>query len=677
MNLEQHSDSSGSIVHAIEPGISFSAPDNSKLSDAAIVKLHTSDVASHRWHVQSIWYYAFGTYILLLVNSLSYLKEIRFQGALTYVFVAASFLTYAALYVLPLTLLLVCWNRIVRSQVIARIPGIPPRAQSCLVYGGTAIAFVALQLALFVDKTVFHVFGFHLNGFVWNLVLTKGGIESMGSDESTKGSLVVLVVIIVALQSALLAAILFSERVRIVFARCFTRRVVLLIVGSLIAMSFFQQITYGVCSLRGYSPVLAASNAVPLYIPTTFRHLAERMGYDVDREPTLRINMDSAHVKYPLRPINREPVSRPLNIVWFATESLRADMLDPDIMPNMWSLAQQSQWFRHHYSGGNGTRMGMFSMFYGLYGYYWFPFLNESRGPVLIDQLIESGYQMHMLTGAKFTYPEFDKTIFARVESEHLYEGLGQPPWVRDQANIDLMLDFIRDRDTSRPFMTFLFFESSHANYTFPDECVIRKPYAQDLNYATINVGEHMGLIKNRYINACNHVDLLIGRTLSFLKNNDLMDSTIVLFTGDHGEEFMEKGRWGHNSEFTEEQTHTPLVIWIPGQSPRAVDTMTSHLDIPATIMPLLGVTNPPEDYSQGINLLEDTRREYTVICDWNNVAYVDDRFKAVFPTKTYNMASQLVTTNEDVPIEERAEFFETHKDRIVQLMRQLRTFTR
>jgi membrane-anchored protein YejM (alkaline phosphatase superfamily) len=107
------------------------------------------------------------------------------------------------------------------------------------------------------------------------------------------------------------------------------------------------------------------------------------------------------------------------------------------------------------------------------------------------------------------------------------------------------------------------------------------------------------------------------------------------VWTGDHGEEFMEKGRWGHNSTFSQEQTLVPLVLWVPGQSPRQVDTITSHLDIPATLMDLLGVANSPLEYSQGTDLLGSQQRYYTVISGWDNVAYVDNEDKAIFPMKT------------------------------------------
>ena len=54
----------------------------------------------------------------------------------------------------------------------------------------------------------------------------------------------------------------------------------------------------------------------------------------------------------------------------------------------------------------------------------------------------------------------------------------------------------------------------------------------------------------------------------------------VVLFTGDHGEEFKEKGHLGHGSAVTNEQIHTPFVILGDGIPPSVRDEPTSHVDV-------------------------------------------------------------------------------------------------
>jgi hypothetical protein len=359
-------------------------------------------------------------------------------------------------------------------------------------------------------------------------------------------------------------------------------------------------------------------------------------------------------------------------------ESLRADMLNPKVMPQSWAFSQKAIRFDHHYSGGNGTRMALFAAFYGLYGNYWFDFLEERKGPVLIDLLIENNYQMNMFSSAKFSYPEFDKTIFAKLSQNQLHDSSelegGLMGWKLDRLNVDKMIDFIDNRDKSRPFMTFMFFESPHALYYFPPENEICTSYLEEFNYATVDLKKDIQLIKNRYINSCNHLDSQYGRILKYLEENSLLDSTIVILTGDHGEEFMEKGRWGHNSTFSEEQTRTPMVLWVPGQKPRYIDSITSHLDIPATLLNQLGVTNPPQDYSQGIDLLGDKERMFAVISGWDTIAYVDNEDKAVFSTNVFN--DQIVTTKADIEVVNEDFFYQTHQQYLIQIMKDMSRFS-
>jgi membrane-anchored protein YejM (alkaline phosphatase superfamily) len=621
--------------------------------------------------------YALLTYLALLVNGAGYLREIEYVGRITPLFVGAVFLTYFLLYLLPACGVVFLVNGVLNAPPLARRLDARPRLRTGIVYTTAVTLFSLLHVVIFADKFIYRMYGFHLNGFVWNLVFTRGGMESLGGSNSTFATFAAIIAGFVVLQIALLMAVLRFRRVQRFVTLALRRRAVIATTILIVMAGVFERVTYGVSHLRSYGPVLAASSSFPFYIPTTFNSLAKRWGIEPAREPSMRVNVESMALRYPLKPLKIEPPERPLNLVWLVSESLRYDMVDPEIMPFTHAFAQRSAWFHEHYSGGNGTRMGLFSMFYGLYGSYWFPFLADNRGPALMDVIIDAGYQMKMFTSARFTYPEFDRTIFARVPGKLLHEGDAQPKWRRDRENVDLILKFIAERDPARPFMTFMFFDGPHANYYFPKENIIRTPYAEDLNYATMDLEKDIELIKNRYINACNHLDGQIRRVVEYLEEKQLLDSTIVIITGDHGEEFMEKGRWGHNSEFHDEQVRPPLVLWVPGREPVQVRHMTSHLDLPATLMPLLGVKNPPEEYSLGRDLFSPTGREYTVIAGWDDVAYVSPDYKAVFPLKGYNLHRQKVTTRDDAPVQDRAAFYRDHTQKIVQVMKEMTRFSR
>ena len=619
------------------------------------------------------------SYLLLLLNTSAFLSQIGRVDVIPLFFSAAVYLSYSFLYLLPVILLLAGLKTTLSLPAMKRFLNKIHVRSPWLLYGPAVILTWILQVLIFADGFIFRFYSFHINGFVWNLVFTPGGIESMGGDMASFATFGGIIFGFLILQIILLLILIYLKPIRRFCLRLFNRRRLVPSVVMLLVLMILQSFTYGVSKLYAYAPVMTATDVFPLYMPLTFNKLAKSIGVEPEKTTGLRMDTKSIHVRYPLAPVKEQKEHKRYNIVWLVAESLRADMLTPEIMPESWAFSEKAIRFENHYGSSNGTRQSLFSMFYGLYGNYWFSFLNERKGPVIMDVLLREGYQMQMFSSAKFSYPEFDQTIFVRVPRELLHDVNDLPPglgWQHDRENVTRMLDFIERREPGRPFMTFMFFESPHARYYFPPESVIRTPYLEEFNYATMDPGRDIELIRNRYINSCHHLDSQYGRVLKYLEEHGLLDSTIVILTGDHGEEFMENGHWGHNSSFVEEQTRTPLVLWVPGMDPRKVDTLTSHLDIPATLLPLLGVMSPAESYGLGFNLLGPAAHDFTVLGDWHTLAYVDGEYKATF---RYNglSARQEVTTRNDEKIEDPEGFYQSHKPVLLQIMKEVTRFSK
>lgn len=534
------------------------------------------------------------------------------------------------------------------------------------------------HVALFADRMIHDMYGFHINGFVVDLLLTPGGIASLGATRSTELTATLIVTALLAFQGLvyywLVARGTSSSRP---LPRLLRWRWLFFFI---LAASMGERVAYGYSSAINYQPILFASERYPMYLPMSFRKLAAKMGIGEAQKTSDGMHVKSSVLNYPLKPLDIDSSVRPPNIVWLVAESLRFDMLDPKIMPQLWDFSQQALRLEQHYSGGNLTQMGVFSMFYGLYGNYWFPMHSARRSPVLMDVMQQRGYQFSLHTSQRFTFPAFDKTIFVGMNPNDMHALSGGPPaWQRDQENIKNLLGFIDKRDETKPFMTYMFFESTHAAYDFPPDSVIAKPYLEDLNYLTTDFKVDIQLIKNRYLNASHHVDQQIGRVIEHLKQKKLLDNTVVIVLGDHGEEFMERSRWGHSAEFNRFQTSTPAVIWAPGNKARVVSGISSHLDIPATLMPLLGVRNPPSDYSQGMNLLDPAyHREYAVAADWNRLAYLGEKVKVAFPINATGGAKRdEVTDGNDHAIADPAQAKRDISPAIAEMMQNLRRFSR
>ena len=601
--------------------------------------------------------------ILFLVSDSVTFASIYNEGKLQFGFLLITFILYGLYYLIPALLITSLTKRI--SKKFNQNYVAPTYVAAVLTTGLTT-------LLLYANAKIFSLYGMFFNGFILNLIFTPGGIESLGGSNASNLGFALIASGFFGLQALILWSVHKFHKQATNFQLSFKYLpIVTIITTILIHMGF-------ALDSHTSNQLTQVSESIPFYQSVSARGLYKSLGIPGTRETKLKVK---GKLNYPINPIAFNKPSKPYNIIWLTSESWRADTLDSAIMPNTWQFAKNAARFTRNYSSGNGTRMGVFGMFMGIPGNYWFPFLESRRGAAIINVLQEQDYQMSFYTSAKFSYPEFEKTIFAQVPSAQLHDkNKFSTGWENDRENVTELLSFIDKRDQKKPFFTFMFFESPHARYYFPPESVIAKPYRDDINYATIDkkkFNEDIGPIKNRYINSVHHLDMQYGRIFDYLKTHQLLDNTIVVLIGDHGEEFMEHGFWGHNSTFVDQQLRTPLVIYAPGMKPLVSNQLTSHMDVVPTLMPKLGVTNPTSDYSTGYNLLSGEKRSYAYSSDWDKVTYIDDEVKITQPVDGKSFTRSKVTKSNDNPIsaEESRALLKSKQPAMIQLVQDLGKF--
>jgi len=130
------------------------------------------------------------------------------------------------------------------------------------------------------------------------------------------------------------------------------------------------------------------------------------------------------------------------------------------------------------------------------------------------------------------------------------------------------------------------------------------------------------------------YFDQQFNSLLKMMKQAGLDNSTMLILTADHGEEFMEHGRLAHETTFNP-AIHVPLIIQVPDwHGRRNVHSMVGLVDLPATILSWAGL--PPLSF-QGTDLLAlasaDTEPDHSFafsesLIDRNRVVLgrVDDR---------------------------------------------------
>jgi arylsulfatase A-like enzyme len=97
------------------------------------------------------------------------------------------------------------------------------------------------------------------------------------------------------------------------------------------------------------------------------------------------------------------------------------------------------------------------------------------------------------------------------------------------------------------------------------------------------------------------HVDNCVGRILDHLQQRGLMDTTLVVFTTDHGELMGDHGLIFKGPFFFQSLLNIPLIVRMPGGKPGVVPGLAAHVDLVPTVLDCLGLEAPP--YLPGLSL--------------------------------------------------------------------------
>lgn len=368
-----------------------------------------------------------------------------------------------------------------------------------------------------------------------------------------------------------------------------------------------------------YRPVVSITRHIPLYKPLTARRFMEKYGLadlEQNREMSRLGGKSSAHaVSYPLSPLTFGASQNQKNILFIVVDSMRYDMVSADIMPNTKGFLDRtpSMLFENHWSGGNGTWTGVFTLFYGVLGSYWTVMENEQIGPLFIHTLLDKKYQMGVFASSKLTAPAFNQTVFREIENLRTYSD-GKTAWERDRDALGDWKAWFEERKKEAPCFSFLFFDAAHAYSPPPDHPRPFQPSIPEAEFHKLNASYNPVPFFNLYKNALHFVDSLIGDVLNQLAASGALDSTVIVITSDHGQEFNDNGKnfWGHGSNFTKYQLRVPLAIVWPGKGAARYSHVSTHVDIVPTLMSeLFSCQNSMADYSNGRSLFDTSPRKW------------------------------------------------------------------
>ena len=545
------------------------------------------------------------------------------------------------------------------------------------------VLFAALVAFIFADSVIFRLYRFHVNGMVLAIMFAPAADDSFTLGVSTYRTAVFWIALIVAAELGFsLGAMKLLRRWK--GLKALRRWWVLSIAGGvLFAVMLVDKVTYAVADIRDDAELMRSGYLFPLYPKVTAKRFAQgRLGVNVLRRESLKVDVGASALDYPKAPlVFPEKGNRP-NVVIIVLEGARFDGLNPKAMPFLHAFAQENIRCERHITGGNNTRHAVFTLMYGLHSMYFDRFFVERRGPVLVSELKRLGYAFRIIGSAQMDFSEFRKTSFVEVVETITDEW--DPKLIRyerDRLLTDLFIEFLdgNRKEGAKPFFSFLFYDASHQPYIYPPEHEVfpTKLTPEDIDYIKIagDFEKAKPLVK-RFMNSLHYDDGEIRRVVEALRERGLMKNTLLFVLGDHGEEFGESGYMGHNSSFDRWQAQTIMVAHVPGEAPRRIARLTSHIDVVPTILTYMGVENPPSDYSLGTPLTASDGPEFVVAGSWINAAVIDAESVATFGLEALN--ARVVLTDWDArPLADEKRGRSSHRVYLRKLMEDMRHFVR
>lgn len=174
---------------------------------------------------------------------------------------------------------------------------------------------------------------------------------------------------------------------------------------------------------------------------------------------------------------------------------------------------------------------------------------------------------------------------------------------IDDRITVDEAIRWTGSLASDEPYYCYLNLQNSHTPYEVPADFPRRfltTPLDFEVRFSDYP-RERASDVKNAYADSLAYSDHQLARLVAHLERAGRWDRTLVVVTGDTGQAFFEHGFAAHANALFEEVTRVPLVVRAPGLVPTRDDRLAQHVDVPPTVLGLLGL--PPHPAHQGHDL--------------------------------------------------------------------------
>jgi len=213
------------------------------------------------------------------------------------------------------------------------------------------------------------------------------------------------------------------------------------------------------------------------------------------------------------------------------------------------------------------------------------PYLIENRPQLyktkIIDTIPSSSKKIHEVT---------DHTV--QYMNDNIHNFINSNDFSKEEIEkLKLYKDFIDqhkdDKFANVAFVKQFFFD----NPDIYNDVYILANYNSTIDEHNL---EHMTYVKALYDQKIWELNTsYINEVISFYNTNpDIQKNTILVFTADHGEEFMEHNQFGHITTY-DSNLRIPLMMAVPNIENTSVSIPVQSVDIMPTLLNLVGISVP------------------------------------------------------------------------------------
>lgn len=318
------------------------------------------------------------------------------------------------------------------------------------------------------------------------------------------------------------------------------------------------------------------------------------------------------------------------NVILISIDTLRADHLGcygykKNTSPNIDEFAAENILFENCFVHEPSTAPSHMSMFTGLYpashgvnrartlsksittlaevlkneGYYTFGFVRQC-GQLLPKCGFDRGFD---------EYIEKDHSYIAGLLNKIIIKNLKKNKSGKFFAFIhyyDVHSDWDKlPYDSPAPYNK-MFYPDYKGDFTGGDRELVASKYLSKVNQHHFTLKkDDLKYITSLYDGGIAYTDKCLGDLFAALKELGIYESSLIIVTSDHGEEFQEHDFMLHSNPFYhEELIRVPLIVKLPTNNakPKVVTRLVENIDIMPSILAEVGVKNVPE--MQGDNFM-------------------------------------------------------------------------